>query len=191
MKPIKYANQTDHWEGWWHQYYYGAFYIFPPEEVMGKVDVLRKIYDPKSASFCRAHISLSEPLMREFTAADVDSLRADLRAVSPFEISYGPLRTHPPYPGVTYTIEPEDEFANLRTVIHQNQLFDGVEIRRSKIVPHMTIAEFITMERTEQILEELKGRTESGKFMCNEIVLAVPDNDMYFHPVVRIPLGDD
>ena len=44
--------------------YYGAFYIFPPEEIMLKVDALRENYDPKSASFCRAHISLSEPLIK-------------------------------------------------------------------------------------------------------------------------------
>ncbi len=189
MEQIKYADKTDHWENWWHGYYYGAFYIFPPEEVMKTVDALREKYDPKSASFCRAHISLSEPLMRKITPADIDSLREDLSQLEPFEINYGPLRTHPPYPGVTYTITPEDKFDVLRKVIHNNGLFEGVKLKRSTIVPHMTIAEFITMEQSEEILAELKEQVESGKFICEKIVLAVPNNDMYFNQVISIPLG--
>ena len=189
MEEIKYANKTDHWENWWHGYYYGAFYIFPPEEVMKEVDKLREKYDPKSAGFCRAHISLSEPLKKKITASDMHSLRNDLSLITPFEINYGPLRTHPPYPGVTYTITPEKEFDTLRKVIHGNELFHGVELRRSKIVPHMTIAEFITMEQTNEIFDRLNGKVKSGKFLCKEIVLAVPNNDMYFNPVISIPLG--
>ncbi len=189
MKEIKYADKTDHWENWWHGYYYGAFYIFPPEEVMKEVDALREKYDPKSAGFCRAHISLSEPLNKKISASDVESLRNDLSSMNPFEIKYGPLRTHPPYPGVTYTITPENEFERLRKVIHENKLFQGVELKRSKIVPHMTIAEFITMEQTNELFDELKGEVKSGKFLCKEIVLAVPNNDMYFNPIISIPIG--
>ena len=53
----------------------------------------------------------------------------------------------------------------------------------------MTIAEFITMEQTHTIFNELRGKVASGTFMCQEIVLAVPDNDCYFEPVISIPLG--
>lgn len=189
MKAIQYADKTDHWLDWWHGYYYGAFYIFPPEEVMTMVDKLREQYDPQSAKTCRAHISLSEPLVKAIKSSDVDSLRLDLSEVEPFQIHYGPLRTHPPYPGVTYTITPEEQFDRLRKVIHGNQLFQDVELKRSKIVPHMTIAEFITMEQTHLIYEELKDQVESGAFLCKEIVLAVPNNDNYFNQVLSIPLG--
>ena len=61
----------------------GAFYIFPPEEIMLKVDALRENYDPKSASFCRAHISLSEPLNKAITDLDIESLKKDLNEVAP------------------------------------------------------------------------------------------------------------
>lgn len=189
MNPITYADQTEHWEPWWHGYYFGAFYIFPPEEVMQTVDALREKYDPKSASFCRAHISLSEPLSHKITVAEVEALQEELASIEPFEIRYGPLRTHPPYPGVTYTIEPENRFDRLRSVIHANALFQGVELKRSKIVPHMTIAEFITQEETDKIYNSLKNQVESGTFWCKEIVLAVPNNEMYFNQVLRIPLG--
>jgi len=189
MEEIKYADKTDHWENWWRGYYFGAFYIFPPKEVMAEVDELREKYDPKSASFCRAHISLSEPLQKKISISDVHSLRDDLSSINPFEINYGPLRTHPPYPGVTYTITPENKFESLRKVIHGNKLFRGVELKRSKIVPHMTIAEFITMEQTNEIFDKLNDEVKSGKFLCKEIVLAVPNNEMYFNPVISIPLG--
>ena len=189
MKPIPYADKTDHWTAWWHGYKYGAFYIFPPETIMQEVDALRETYDPKSASFCRAHISLSEPLKHKITEAEVASLRRDLAVIDPFGIAYGPLQTHPPHPGVTYRIGPEDTFAALRKIIHSNPIFDKVEIKRSTIVPHMTVAEFVSMERTEQIFEELKDQVESGSFLCESIILAVPDNDFYFHPVLAIPLG--
>ncbi len=189
MEEIKYADKTDHWENWWHEYYYGAFYIFPPEEVMEEVDELRRKYDPRSASFCRAHISLSEPLDKKISALDVQSLRNDLNSISPFEINYGPLRTHLPYPGVTYTITPEKEFETLRRLIHNNRLFHRVKLKRSKIIPHMTIAEFITMGQTNEIFNNLNKKVKCGKFLCKEIVLAVPNNEMYFNPVISIPLG--
>lgn len=189
MKKIKYADKTDHWENWWHEYYYGAFYIFPPENVMKEVDELREKYDPKAAAFCRTHISLSEPLKREISMSDVHSLSNDLSSINPFEINYGPLKIHHPYPGVTYAITPENEFDTLRKVIHGNKLFQGVELKRSKIVPHMTIAEFITMEQTNEIFDKLNGKVKSGKFLCKEIVLAVPNNEMFFNSVISIPLG--
>lgn len=189
MEEIKYADETSHWENWWHGYYYGAFYIFPPEEVMIEVDKLREKYDPKSAGFCRAHISLSEPLKKKITICDVDSLKGDLSSINPFEVNYGPIRTHPPYPGVTYTILPESEIETLRKVVHGNRLFQGIELEKSKVVPHMTIAEFVTMEQTKRIFDELKGKVKSGKFMCKEIVLAIPNNEMYFNPIISIPLG--
>ena len=57
----------------------------------------------------------------------------------------------------------------LAKVIHENKLFEGVELKIwSKIVPHMTIAEFITMEQTNQLYSELKDQVKSGKFLCEE-----------------------
>ena len=190
MNPIQYADNTENWEKWWYGYQYGAFYIFPAEEVMQIVDALRQKYDPKSAGYCRAHISLSEPLTHPITEAEIRSLEQDLQSVKSFEIEYGPIQTHPPYPGVTFKINPEETFAQLRKIIHANKLFDGVEIKRSTIVPHMTIAEFVSMERTMEIFDELKDITKSGKFICDKIVLAVPDNDFYFNQVLEISLGE-
>ena len=53
----------------------------------------------------------------------------------------------------------------------------------------MTIAEFITMEQTNELFNKLNGEVKTGKFLCKEIVLAVPNNEMYFNPIISIPLG--
>ena len=189
MLDISYAKNTGHWEHWWPQYQFGAFYIFPPEEIMVLVDGLREQYDPKSAGICRAHISLSEPLDHPMTIEELEQLRSDLAGFKPFRISCGPIRMHPPYPGVTFTIQPEREFSELRSRIHGLPVFRDVEIKRSTIDPHMTIAEFITMERSIEIMEELQDKIPNCEFICDHIELAVPNDDFYFERVLRVTLG--
>ncbi len=46
---IQYATGTEGWEKWQLGYRYGAFYIFPPDPVIGPIDALRRLYDPTSA----------------------------------------------------------------------------------------------------------------------------------------------
>src|SRR5690348_15881411 len=96
---ITYADPSA-WEEWQREYRFGAFFIFPPAGVFEEVDALRSTYDPQSASYCQAHISLSRPLPRPLSREDVTEIRDRLAEIAPFEIQYGPLRTFPPYPGV-------------------------------------------------------------------------------------------
>jgi 2'-5' RNA ligase len=152
MHAFAYADPSS-WEEWQRDYRYGAFYIFPPPGVIEAVDLLRSTHDPASAAICQAHISLSEPLKRPLTGADLEELRARLAAIEPFEIRYGPLRTVPPYPGVIYAITPEERIAKLRSAIHAAFIFGGIPVGRSQIAPHMTIAEFITVERTAELVQ--------------------------------------
>lgn len=188
MDDSAYAD-TASWEEWQIEYRYGAFFIFPPTGVIEAIDLLRSRYDPQSAAYCRAHISLSEPLRRRFTQSDLEELRARLSALEPFEIEYGPLRSFPPYPGVTYAIAPEERFEELRSAIHSTSMFSGTPLRRGQIAPHMTIAEFITVERTEELLRELRGNVPEGTFWCDSLAYAVPDDDFSFELVLTVPLG--
>ncbi len=134
MKGFQYAD-TASWEEWQREYRYGAFYVFPPAGVIEAIDVLRRAHDPKSASYCQAHLSLSEPLGRPLTESDVEELRTQLSSLKPFEVHYGPLRSFPPYPGVAYAIAPEDKFAELRSAIHATAMFDGMPLKRAHIDP--------------------------------------------------------
>jgi 2'-5' RNA ligase len=188
MSVFKYAD-TSHWEAWQREYRYGAFYIFPPPGIIEPIDQLRRTYDPKSDSYCQAHISLSEPLRSPLTDEKVQEMHDALSSVEPFEIHYGPLRSFPPYPGVVYAITPEDVFMRLRSRIHEVSLFKGQQLMREHITPHMTIAEFITIERTHELLEELSGKFPEGTFLCSAIEYAIPNHDFCFERVLRLPLG--
>ena len=187
-EPIAYADPAA-WEEWQREYRYGAFYIFPPSGVIEAIDALRHRYDPTSAAICQAHISLSAPLPRALEEADLADLRIRLAAIAPLVIQYGPLRSFLPYPGVAYTIAPEGNFETLRAAVHASALFTDAPSYRSQIVPHMTIAEFITAERTEELLRELSGRVPVGTFTCATIEYAVPDRDFHFERVLTLSLG--
>lgn len=189
MQEIEYAAATDHWDKWMLEYRYGAFYIFPPDGIIEPIDALRNRYDPQSASYCQAHISLSEPLSEPLNESKLDELRFALRQLQSFEVRYGPLRSFPPYPGVVFSIQPEDRFTELRSIVHSTSTFAGISLKRKDIAPHMTIAEFITVERTDALLGELQGRVPEGSFCCDSIEYAVPNQEFYFERVLRIPIG--
>jgi len=100
---ITYVTDTSQWEQWQREYRLGLTLILPPDDIGKQVNALRQEHDPRSASICEAHISLSEPLTREFTPELEREVRQALSAVEPFEIHYGPLRTFDPHPGVAVT----------------------------------------------------------------------------------------
>lgn len=185
----KYAKETSGWEEWQFAYRFGAFYIFPSTGVIEPVDALRRRYDPKSASICQAHISLSAPLQAPLSDEQVQEIRTALSALRPWDIQYGPLRSFPPHPGVCYSIAPEDMFRRLRAALHATSAFAGIPLTREHIAPHMTIAEFISLERTDELLQELSGSVPEGAFRCGSVEYAVPNDRFYFERVLEIPLG--
>ncbi len=186
---FQYANDTSGWkDDWQFGYRFGAFYIFPPTGVIEPVDALRQTYDPKSASGCQAHISLSESLPAPLSDEQLEQIHTALSAVQPFDIRYGPLRSFPPYPGVCYSITPEDNFRALRSALHSTSAFVGVPLKREHIAPHMTIAEFLTLQQTNELLEELSGKVPEGTFRCDSIEYAIPNDQFYFERVLTVPL---
>ncbi len=189
MLEIAYAD-TSAWEEWQRAYRYGAFYIFPPAGVIEPIDGLRRTHDPKSDAYCQAHISLSEPLKHPVTQTELEELNARLSSVAPFDIRYGPLRSFPPYPGVVYTIAPDDTVRQLRAVIHSTAMFKDATLTREHFAPHLTVAEFITVDRTAELLQELSGHVPEGTFLCDAIEYAVPTSEFRFARILTIPLGN-
>ena len=187
---FEYATETSGWEEWQHEYLYGLILIMPPPGVMEAVDALRERHDPKSASICQAHISLSEPLPRPLTRELLSVVRLALSEIEPFEIRYGPMRTFDPYPGVAYRIEPEDAFFALREALHSTSLFQGSSFRRKDIPPHMTIAELVpNMVESERLRAELQGHVPEGRFPCDRLEYIVPDNGFCFQRMLELRLG--
>ncbi len=188
MNSFTYADDSS-WEDWQKEYKYGAFYIFPPTGIIEQIDELRKTYDSKSASYSQAHISLSESLRNPLSEEQLKELETALSKLETFTIHFGPLRSFPPNPGVTYAISPEDKFMQLRSVAHTTSLFNGVELKHKDVAPHMTIAEFISLEDTAKLLGKLKGNVPEGDFLCDHIEYRVPNKDFYFEQVLIIPFG--
>jgi 2'-5' RNA ligase len=188
LPTIRYAD-TSSWEQWQRDYRYGAFYIFPPPGLIEPIDTLRNVHDPKSAAACQAHISLSAPQPQPLAASDLAELQARLSKIEPFEVHYGPLRDFLPYPGDVFAITPEDRFQELRSAIHRTSLFGGTQLKRAPIAPHMTIAEFISIGRTVELVQELRGQVREGAFFCDTIEYAVPNSAFYFERVLTILLG--
>ena len=187
---IRYAKDTSHWEEWQCEYRLGLILILPPDDIGKQVEALRQQYDPKAASICEAHISLSEPLRKEFSPEVEREIRHILSGVEPFEIHYGPLRTFAPYPGVAYKIEPEDRFFQLREALHTASAFEGSQFKRRDIPPHLTIAEFLPdMARSEELKNQLQGKVPEGFFMCDKLDLIIPDNGFCFRRVLEFELG--
>lgn len=179
--PItEYVQDTSAWEDWKRDYQFGAFYIFPPAELRTKVNKLREEFDPKSQSYCDAHISLTVPLPRAVYQEGWERFCAALREVKPFSVQYGPPTSYPGIPGVVLAINPADQFEMLVKTLEAVSTFSGAKPRHHTFSPHMTIAEFITLERTEELVKSLSKLGLQGEFTCDSIDYAVPDKDFHF-----------
>ena len=55
----------------------------------------------------------------------------------------------------------------------------------------MTLTEFITLERTNDLLRKLQGKVPEGSFPCDSIEYAVPNENFYFERVLCISIGSN
>ncbi len=62
------------------------------------VNPLRERYDPVSDAICDAHITMTQPFVREPSDADLAVIADVASRHEPLEIVYGPLGTFLPYP---------------------------------------------------------------------------------------------
>jgi hypothetical protein len=53
----------------------------------------------------------------------------------------------------------------------------------------MTIAEFILLERTEELMDELQGLTPEGDFLCDNVSYAVPDESFHLTERAKLELA--
>jgi hypothetical protein len=92
-------------------------------------------------------------------------------------------------PGVACLVAPQERFDELKRIIHQASVFEGTVHGRRKIPAHMTIAEFVTIEESLKIGEDL-GATASGvSFWCDRLEYVVPDPAFRFQQCGTFLLG--
>lgn len=184
-----YAIDTDRWEPWQHEYRFGVLLLFPPQPLRDTVNALRLQHDPRSQSYCDAHISLTVPAVSPVTPECWTELEAVASEIEPFEITYGPLKHYLPHPGVCLAVEPVGAIDALRVALEAVPPFSEAPARRYPFSPHLTIAEFITAERTESLMGELSPMAPTGRFVCREVSYAVPNESFYFEEWGRLELG--
>ncbi len=177
------------WDEWMHDYAHGALVLLPPRDVGAACDELRARHDPRSAAICQSHVTLSEPLPRPLTDGDADELSGALARLEPFDLTYGPLRGYRPIPGIALEITPEASFRALRDAVHATALFDGVTLTRDHVPPHLTIAEFVTLDEGDRLVDALAATAPRGTFRCDQVTLVTPDEAFHFRPARSFSIG--
>ncbi len=168
------------WKPWQREYRFGVLLIFPPEPPLSEVNRLRSRWDPISQAACDAHVSLTVPLALPLDESHWSQLATVASGVDRFVVEYGPLKDYLPHPGVTIDIKPEDKIDSLRVALENTPAFENAPPRRYPYSPHMTIAEFISVQETRRLMIELKETAPRGTFMLEKVSYAVPDANLHF-----------
>jgi len=186
---VTYVTDTSKWEDWQKDYRLGLILIMPPREVSRLIDPLRSKYDPKAFHSCPTHISISDPLRLEMTQELDEEITGILSSVDPFTLYYDKPKASRRHAGVAYPITPQEPIDELKRKLHQAAIFEGKVYGRRDIPAHMTIAEFVTIEESWRICEEIQDIAPSGSFLCNQLEFIVPDINMQFQRVKTYTLG--
>jgi len=186
---ITYTTDTSEWEDWQCDYRLGLILIMPPEEVSRQIDPLRAMYDPHAFAICPTHISLSDPLQSEMTLVLENEIHHILSSVQPFSLYFDNLYASPDYSGVIYPIRPKEPIDALKEVLHTSSAFSGEIYSRRHIPPHMTIAEFISVEDGLKLCTQLQDTAPRGSFVCDRLEFIVPDDDFHFQKKLTFFLG--
>ncbi len=187
----QYADNTQGWESWQLDYRFGLILIMPAAAVAELIDPLREKFDPKSHATCPVHISLSDPLGREMTPELEVGIQEILKTIEPFQLHFDRPQASQKHPGVAYPIRPEEPVNELKARLHTSSAFNKEEYSRRRIPPHLTIAEFVTIEQSLRICEELQETAPTGSFLCDRLEFIVPNNDFHFERRKIFWLGPD
>lgn len=188
---IQYVADTSKWEKWQRDYRLGLILIMPPADVAGPINALRAKYDPRTFAYCPAHITLSDPLGLEMTAERDAEIAGILRNVQPFTVYFDGPHASRERGGVAYSIRPREAIEALRATLHRASIFTRPPYWTRTIPPHMTIAEFVSIEESWRIMEEIRETAPRGSFLCDRLEFIVPDIQMQFQRVKTYRLGEE
>jgi 2'-5' RNA ligase len=186
---ITYVTDTSKWEKWQRDYRLGLILIIPPAEVSDQINPLRAKYDPRTYAICPAHITLSDPLRREMTPERETEICCILSRIRPFTLHFDKPHASTKHAGVAYPIYPRRPIDALRSALHTASVFVGQPYYTRNIAPHMTIAEFISIEDSLNLCRQLQDTAPSGSFLCDRLEFIVPDQDFRFRRCGTFFLG--
>ena len=188
----EYVGAMEEWSEWQKPYAHGTLVIWPPDAVREVVNRLRQQYDPVSQSICEAHITLTQPFLRQPSSNEWDELREVVSRFDSFEIQYGPINSFLPYPCIWFEIHPSERVLEIRQALHETGLFNLDLPHTDDLIPHMTITEGQShIEVTYELFAKLRNEISGGSFIGSDIAYIVPDLGFHFEVQRRLPLRKD
>jgi 2'-5' RNA ligase len=175
------------WPDWHRAYRYGALEVMPPDDIAADVDSIRSRFDPDSAAISSAHITLTPPLAREPSPADLDLLAATASTFDRCELTLLSPTAFPDSSVVYLPVEPVAALAELQAAFIRTGLFASSEPGR-EFTPHMTLSEFGADPQAVLVAAaraNLAGRT----FPLTHVSWFVPDQSFRFAVRGAFPLG--
>ena len=177
-------------QDWQQPYQFGTIVIWPPDEVRVVVNKQREENDPLSQSYCEAHISVTQPLLKDLSESEWNQVLSVAKDFRSFQINFGPLNSFLPYPCIWYEIEPRERILELRHALHQTGFFNLTLPHTEGFIPHMTITEELSGPVVdENLLKRLQNESRQGSFLCQGLAFIVPDQQFCFKVAKTLPLA--
>ncbi len=177
-------------QDWQKPYQFGTIVIWPPDEVRVVVNNQREENDPLSQSYCEAHITVTQPLLKNLSESEWNQVLSVVKDFRSFQIDFGPLNSFLPYPCILYEIEPRERILELRQALHQTGFFNLTLPHTEDFIPHMTITEGLSGPTVdENLLKQLQKESCQGSFVCQELAYIVPDQRFCFKEIKTLPLA--
>ena len=179
----------EEWPEWQKVYTHGTLVIWPPYQVGEVVNQFRDKYDPVSQSFCGAHITITQPFLRQPSSSEWDELGEVVSSFESFEMQYGPINSFLPYPCIFFEIQPSELVLAIRQALHATGMFNLDLPHTDDFIPHMTVTEGQSdIEVTEELFTKLRDEISGGTFICSNIAYIVPDRVFHFGIQRRLSL---
>jgi 2'-5' RNA ligase len=84
----------------------------------------------------------------------------------------------------------KEELDRLRRALETCEVFAGAGPRPYPFWPHMTIAEFVSLDATKELVRQIGGdRAPAGSFVCDHLSYLVPDESFHFTERRVLKLG--
>jgi len=117
-------------------------------------------------------------------------IRHILGSIQPFTLHFDKPHASAQRAGVACPIRPREPIDALRAALHTASVFVGEPYYTRNIAPHMTIAEFISIEQGLRLCSRLQDTAPSGSFLCDRLEFIVPDQSFHFQRQKTFFLGE-
>ncbi|MGB3341440.1 MAG: 2'-5' RNA ligase family protein [bacterium] len=167
-----------------------ALVIFPTEEISMEIDKWRRVYDPNS-KVIPPHMTMAFPpfISDKQWLQERENFTTVLRAFEPFKVTLQKLGY---FKGDSFVLwlEPEDgdDFIRMHSAL-QKQFPKYVPLSEFEYVPHLTIGSFESKEAMHQAKKIISSEYKALKFMADNVVYTVLDNDGIWYIKDRLSLG--